>query len=103
MKRNYQFWVYMLASRSGTLYIGMTNNLKARVSDHKSGKNSGFTKKYKCHNLVWFEEHQYVLNAMQREVQLKKWVRRKKEALINTINPDWNDLAADWFENSSIP
>jgi len=86
-----------MASESGTLYTGITNNIEGRVYEHKNNVNDGFTKKYKCHKLVYFEEHQYVLNAIDREKQIKKWRREKKEALIRIENPSWKDLAVDWY------
>lgn len=98
-KPNYQFWVYIMASDSGTLYVGMTNELKNRVYQHKTGEVEGFSKKYKCHRLVYCEEHQYVFNAMERERQVKKWNRKKKETLIKSLNPTWKELAYDWYRN----
>jgi len=85
-----------MASDSGTLYVGFTNNLFGRVLEHKSGEIDGFTKKYGCYKLVYFEEHQYVYNAMAREKQMKKWRRSKKEYVIGTTNPKWKDIAKDW-------
>jgi putative endonuclease len=93
----YQFFVYIMASPSGTLYIGMTNNLTRRVQEHKSSEIDGFSKKYGCTKLVYFEETQYVYNALSREKELKKWNRKKKEELIKTLNPHWNDLAIELF------
>src|SRR5690348_11111840 len=84
---DYQFWVYIVASRSGTLYIGVTNDLYKRVQDHKLGKMKGFSKKYLCNRLVYFEEYSYVTTAIRREKQLKGWRRSKKTALIEKTNP----------------
>ncbi len=81
-----------MASDSGTLYIGMTNNLIRRVSEHKEWKIEWFSKKYKCTKLVYFEETKYVYNAIEREKELKDWNRAKKEELIRKFNPEWNDL-----------
>ena len=75
-----------------TLYIGMTNDLERRVAEHRSGLIPGFTKKYNCHKLVFFEVYSDVNQAIDREKQLKKWSREKKEALIDTINKDRVDL-----------
>lgn len=97
MKRNYQFFVYMMASVSRVLYVGVTNNLFERVQQHKAGINEGFTKRYHCHKLVYYEEYQYIDEAIAREKQLKKWRRAKKEALIHEFNPNWNDLAFEWY------
>lgn len=85
-----------MASNSGTLYIGMTNNLERRVYEHKNNLIDGFTKKYSCHKLVYYEHFTNVYDAMDRERQLKKWRREKKESLIRTINPSWKDLSLDW-------
>ena len=91
-KKEYNFYVYIMASPSGTLYIGMTNNLIRRVAEHKEEKVEGFSKKYSCNKLVYYEHHQYVYNAIEREKEIKKWRREKKEALIKKINPHWKDL-----------
>jgi len=94
-KREYNFYVYIMASKSGTLYVGMTNNLERRVYEHKNNLINGFTKKYSCHKLVYYEHFTHVYNAMDRENQLKKWRREKKESLIRTINPSWKDLSPE--------
>jgi len=98
MKREYRFYVYIMASNSGTLYVGFTNGLEHRVHQHKTEFYDGFTKWYQCHKLVYFEEHEYVLNAIGREKQIKRWRREKKESLIRTINPSWRDLSMGWYE-----
>ncbi|MGE3340605.1 MAG: GIY-YIG nuclease family protein [Candidatus Altimarinota bacterium] len=100
MRKNYQFFVYIMASTSGTLYIGVTSNLMHRVSEHKNEVREGFTKKYHCKKLVYFEEYQYIHDAAERETQLKKWRREKKETLIASLNPSWKDLAGDWYESN---
>ena len=88
-----QYFVYILASkRNGTLYIGVTNNLLRRVWEHKNGKIDGFTKKYKVHMLVYYEQGGYVVGALDREKQLKKWERKWKLELIEENNPEWKDL-----------
>ncbi len=76
--------------------FGLTNNLLERVYQHKNDLIDGFTKKYQCHKLVYFEEHQYVLNAIDREKQIKRWRREKKQDLIKSTNPSWKDLSEDW-------
>lgn len=91
----YVFFTYIMASDSGTLYIGMTNDLVRRVSEHKEWKIEGFTKKYKCKKLVYYESTKYVYNAIEREKELKDWNRQKKEELIRSINPIWKDLYRD--------
>jgi len=88
-----------MASSSGTLYIGVTNNLIKRVWDHKINKVDGFTKKYSCHKLVYYECYQLIEAAITREKQLKKWSRKKKEILITRYNPHWKDLSDGWYDN----
>ena len=91
-----QYFVYIMASASGTLYIGVTNNLVKRVWQHKNDLIEGFTKKYQCHKLIYLEETSDIESAILREKQLKKWNRKKKEFLISTKNPTWKDLSDDW-------
>ena len=97
-KREYNFYVYIMASASGTLYIGMTNDLIRRIAEHKESKIEGFSKKYSCNKLVYYEHHKYVYNAIEREKEIKKWRREKKQDLIKLINPHWNDLYKGLFE-----
>jgi putative endonuclease len=83
---------YFLASkRNGTLYIGVTSNLVQRVWQHKNDLVEGFTKKYRVHRLVYFEEHSDAASAIQRERQIKKWYRAWKIQLIEKFNPYWTD------------
>jgi putative endonuclease len=87
------FYVYILCSqRNGTLYTGITSNLLKRVYEHKHGLVEGFTKKYKVHNLVWYEVHESVESAIMREKQIKKWKRHWKLKLIEKENSGWIDL-----------
>jgi putative endonuclease len=87
------YYVYILASeRNGTLYIGVTNDLKRRVFEHKEKKIDGFTKEYSVSNLVYYEETSDIHSALAREKQLKNWHRKWKTDLIEKDNPDWNDL-----------
>ena len=95
---NRTFYIYIMASESGTLYTGFTNHLEGRVRQHKEGQIEGFTQKYGCHKLVYFEEFKYVLEALEREKQIKRWNRKKKELLIRTLNSGWKDLAEGWRE-----
>ena len=89
-----QGFIYILANKHNTtLYTGVTNNLKRRVAEHKLHINSGFTDKYNIEKLVYFEIHEHMRDAIQREKQLKNWRREWKEALINDLNPEWNDLS----------
>jgi len=95
MKREYSFYVYIMASLSGTLYIGFTNDLLRRVLEHKDRKVKGFTQNYSCNKLVYYEQYNDAYAAMSREKEIKKWRREKKQNLIKTINPYWNDLYKD--------
>jgi putative endonuclease len=97
MKKEYNFYVYIMASNSGTLYVGFTNNIKRRVYEHRENLIDGFSKKYSCHKLVFYEHFTYVYNALNREKEIKDWNRKKKEELIKSINPHWNDLYDDLF------
>ncbi len=99
---SYDFHVYMLASKSGVLYVGFTNNLEFRVWQHKTKQLGGFTARYNVDRLVWFEHHTYVNNAIAREKEIKGWRRSKKIELINAENPEWRDLAADWHTYDQI-
>ena len=81
-----------------TLYIGITNNLARRVSEHKNGVGSEFTSRYHFDRLVYFEQTTYVRDAIAREKQLKGWTRKRKIELIKSMNPTWSDLSADWTE-----
>ena len=85
--------VYILASkRNGTLYVGVTSNLRQRVWDHKNEVHAGFTKEHKIHLLVYVEEYGTMIEAITREKQLKKWNRAWKIDLIEKVNPAWRDL-----------
>lgn len=93
----YSYFVYMMASMNGTLYIGLTNNLERRVKQHKEGTVGGFTKKYSCNKLVYLETYQDIREAKGRERQMKKYRRQKKQALIKSVNPHWKDLSKEWL------
>jgi putative endonuclease len=91
-----RFFVYILASRrNGTLYVGVTNDLARRVFEHKSKLVPGFTREYGVDKLVYFEEHESILQARDRERALKRWKRAWKLELIEKLNPEWRDLADD--------
>ena len=92
------YYTYIMASRSHTLYVGVTGNLLKRVFQHKWKEHEGFTAKYNCDRLVWFEEHQEVTRAIAREKVLKGWRRSRKIELIEAANPAWIDLSRDWYE-----
>lgn len=90
------FFVYILASkRNGTLYIGVTNNLARRVSEHKANLVAGFTRQYGVDQLVYFEAFDSILEARARERSLKWWRRTWKIELIEKLNPDWRDLSRE--------
>jgi putative endonuclease len=89
-------WVYILASRPrGTLYVGVTNDLFRRVAEHREGAVEGFTKQYSVKMLVYFEQHESIVAAIEREKRLKRWARSWKIDLIRSKNPDWRDLFED--------
>jgi putative endonuclease len=87
------YCVYMMASESGVLYIGVTNDLERRVIEHKKKMVPGFSARYNVQKLVYFESFGNVQDAIAREKQLKGWLRKRKVALIESSNPHWNDLS----------
>ena len=99
MSGNKRYWVYILASTSGTLYVGITDNFERRMVEHKEGLIPGFTKQYGVHRLVYFEFYSDVRNTIRREKQLKGWRRENKIALIRSTNSSWRDLARAWCES----
>ncbi len=92
------YYMYIMSSKTCTLYIGITNNIKKRVYEHKKHLIPGFTDKYSVERLVYVETFGDALSAIAREKQIKRWRREKKVALIDSTNPKWVDLAADWYE-----
>ena len=94
--REHEYFVYIVCSRSGTLYIGMTNSIYRRALQHKRGEIEGFASKYHCDRLVWYEGNDDVRRAIDREKQLKGSNRAKKISLIESKNPRWEDLAEKW-------
>ncbi|MDP9195292.1 MAG: GIY-YIG nuclease family protein [Pseudomonadota bacterium] len=92
------YYVYILANETNeVLYIGVTNNLERRISEHRSGQVEGFTRKYKVTRLVWYESSGSIEDVILREKQLKMWRREKKNALIAMMNPQWVDLGEEWY------
>ena len=91
-------FVYILGSRSLVLYVGVTSNLEARIHQHKSKTFRGFTAKYRVDRLLYHEHFGDIRNAIEREKQIKGWLRQRKLALIETMNPVFADLAAGWFD-----
>src|SRR6202451_3172841 len=94
--REHRYFAYIVCSHSGTLYIGMTNNIYRCALQHKSGEIEGFASKYGCNRLVYYEGFDDVHKAIDREKQLKGWRRAKKITLIESKNPRWEDLAEKW-------
>jgi len=93
------FYVYIMSNRSKTLYVGVTNNLERRVFEHKDGA-STFTGRYRLAKLVYFELFPSVTDAIAREKQIKGWLRAKKVELIESFNPEWDDISVGWYSNS---
>ena len=98
-----QYYVYIMANRWGSLYIGVTNDLVRRVHEHKNGTFKGFTSKYKVNLLVYFETTPSPGSAIIREKELKGWVRKKNLALIRSVNAGWTDLSAEWYTGTRRP
>ena len=96
------YHVYILASRSRVLYVGVTNDLLRRVLQHREGQVPGFTSRYKIHRLVHYEPFGDIRNAIAREKEIKNWTRAKKVALIESKNPTWEDLAERYFTRDSV-
>jgi putative endonuclease len=97
-----RFYVYIMASRSRVLYIGITNDIRRRVWEHRHNVFPGFTSKYRIHRLVYYETFKYVGNVINREKQLKGWLRLKKLALISSENPTREDLGEQWFDGENV-
>jgi len=95
MKRSY--CVYILASRSRTLYTGVTNDLEVRIQQHREGKADSFTARYRIHRLVYFEVFGDIREAIRREKEIEHWLRAQRIALIESTNPTWRDLAEERF------
>ena len=91
-------YVYIIASRSRRLYIGVTSDLVRRIDAHKRKVGSAFAAKYNIDRLVYYEQYGDIRDAIEREQQLKKWRRAKKVYLIERDNPEWRDLSEDWLD-----
>jgi putative endonuclease len=102
MSEDKRYYVYIVASRSLTLYTGMTGDLYHRALQHKSGEIEGFTKRYHINRLVYYEAFKYVNSAIARKKQIKAWTRAKRLALIKSENPSWQDLAEGWGEPTKL-
>jgi putative endonuclease len=92
-----EYYVYIMTNKSRTLYTGVTNNLERRVYEHKNKLIPGFTSKYNITKLVYYESGDDISVAIAREKQIKGWLRVKKIALIESVNPEWNDLSEEWY------
>jgi putative endonuclease len=104
MKYERAYYVYIMSNNAGITYVGVTNDIFRRVREHKTGELPGFTKRNKTYKLVYYEEFEYVEDAIFREKQIKSYRKEKKRNLIKTINPKWSDLSADWYdEDDSTP
>ena len=95
-----RLYVYVLASKSGVLYVGVTNDVRRRVAEHRRSR-VGFTAAYRVHRLVYVEAIDGPRAAIAREKQLKRWTRKKKLALVRAANPRWVDLANGWYGSGS--
>jgi putative endonuclease len=105
-RRDHSYWVYITTNRSRTsLYTGMTNDLSRRVFEHRHGIVPGFTARYNITQLVYYEWHRYVGDAIAREKEIKGWRKAKKIELISSFNPEWKDLADDVidFDEGEVP
>jgi len=98
--RERTYFTYIVASKSKTLYIGVTGDLMRRVFEHKHKAYPGFTARYNCNRLVWFQRFSEVSAAIQREKELKGWTRAKKIVLVEAENPTWEDLSEGWYAQS---
>jgi len=93
------YYVYILTNWNDRVtYVGITNDLERRIWEHQNGAVEGFTKKYKIKKLVYFEETSDVSAAIEREKEIKRWRREKKNGLVNSMNPGWKDLSEEWKE-----
>jgi len=93
------YYVYIMTNNYATLYTGVTNDLERRLSEHKCKLMPGFTRKYNITRLVYYEVFGDPSDAIGREKQIKGWLRSKKVALIESVNPNWEDLSAGWFDD----
>lgn len=96
------YYVYIMTNDSGTLYVGVTNDIVRRVYEHKQKLVAGFTSQYNITQLVYFEETNDVRLAIAREKPIKGWLRKKKVALIRSLNPRWDDLSCNWYKGEIL-
>ena len=96
-------YVYILTNKNrNVMYIGVTSELEKRIAQHRAKEFRGFTARYNVDRLVYIEEHVSPTDAIAREKQLKGWSRSKKNILVSTVNPEWNDLTADWLSEAAV-
>ena len=100
MARARAYFIYIVASKSGVLYVGSTSDLVRRTYQHRHGLIPGFTKRYRVDRLVWWETTPNSRAMVEREREIKGWRREKKVRLIEATNPGWHDLAVDWFRDA---
>ena len=93
-----QYYIYIMTNGVGTLYVGMTNDLMLRILQHKDKLVEGFSKKNSITMLVYYEATNDIVAAISREKQLKRWSSSEKIALVESTNPQWSDLSAEWYE-----
>jgi putative endonuclease len=96
------YWIYIASSKRGTLYIGVTNDLLRRMHEQKSGAVRGFTWKYNIDRLVYFEQTPNIMAAIAREKQIKGWRRERKVSFVESSNPTWIDLSAEWLQPDEV-
>lgn len=94
--REHRYYVYIVSNRSRTIYVGITSAIERRMRQHREKIYGGFTARYGCNRLVYYEVWQDVHQAIARETEIKSWTRAKRVALIERKNPTWDDLSADW-------
>ena len=100
MQNEHKYYIYIMTNkRNTTLYTGVTGGLMGRVKQHKRKEVEGFTKRYNINKLVYYEEYQYIEDAIAREKQIKGGSRIKKIDLIESINPEWKDLSDEWYND----
>ena len=102
MTKQHSYWAYIVASASRVMYVGETNDLERRVWEHRQGIAKGFTKRYKCTKLVWFEEFREIRDAIACEKRIKGLLRVRKMALIGEKNPYWRDLSEGWYQGVDV-
>jgi putative endonuclease len=97
----HEYFVYIMSNQSRNLYTGVTSNLEQRVWQHKNKVLEGFTSQYNLTKLVWYEAFNDIGEAIESEKRIKAWRRSKKTALIEKMNPKWEDLAENWYPNEA--